>query len=354
MSITDAINCACDDTTGYRTLLQLRQDLLRLAGYGAQVANPPPGVADEFTAFLQLAQTLTITRLSAAIRLKRWFSWSLTAGEALYDLPDNDEATALITPTGLASSTATTGGSLVAATYSYRVAARNRNGTTLACAADTQIVPAGTATNTVTLTWTAVPGALTYDVFGRAGGTELLLANIDAEDSPTWTDTGSLTPAGALPAANTTACAKVLDPYAILQVGYEIDGRWRRLTQGIPLGVRGSEVTGPPQFYEIRQCIELWPAPAATEGYLVVEANFQAGAFSADGDKPSVDDTAVFLLALANLLAARGRPEAGNYVQQYERRVRDLVAGSHGTRRYVPGHRESMFEADPVPATPFP
>lgn len=60
-----------------------------------------------------------------------------------------------------------------------------------------------TTTNTVTVNWGAVTGATGYKVYGRVGGSELLIATVGAVT--TYTDTGAVTPAGALPTANTTA-----------------------------------------------------------------------------------------------------------------------------------------------------
>lgn len=112
-------------------------------------------------------------------------------------------AAALATPVNAAFSTATTGGTLAAATYSYRVSATNALGETLASTATT-ITTTG-ATSTVTVNWGAVTGATGYKVYGRTGAGELLIASVGAVT--TYTDTGAVTPAGALPAANTTATA---------------------------------------------------------------------------------------------------------------------------------------------------
>lgn len=111
-------------------------------------------------------------------------------------------ATTLSTPTAAAFSTNTTGGSLVAGTYYYRVSAINAVGETLAFAEQSQVVPAGTSTNTVTVNWTAVSNATGYKVYGRDTGAELLIATVGAVT--TYIDDGSVTPAGALPASNTT------------------------------------------------------------------------------------------------------------------------------------------------------
>ena len=108
---------------------------------------------------------------------------------------------ALATPVNAAFATATTGGTLAAATYFYRVSALNANGETLA-STETSQVTSGT-TSTVTVNWGAVTGATGYKVYGRTTGAELLIATVGAVT--TYIDTGAVSPAGALPAANTTA-----------------------------------------------------------------------------------------------------------------------------------------------------
>lgn len=109
---------------------------------------------------------------------------------------------ALTSPVNAAFTTATTGGTLADGTYSYRVSALDgRGGETLASTATTQATSGG-GTSTVTVNWTKVTGATGYKVFGRIGGSEQLLATLG--DVATWTDTGSVSPSGALPTANTT------------------------------------------------------------------------------------------------------------------------------------------------------
>lgn len=108
--------------------------------------------------------------------------------------------TTVAVPVVSSTNTSTTGGTLAAATYYYRVSAINSGGETLACTEVSQITT-GT-TSTVTINWTSVPGATGYKVYGRATGAELLIATVGLVS--TYTDTGSVTPSGALPASNTT------------------------------------------------------------------------------------------------------------------------------------------------------
>lgn len=102
--------------------------------------------------------------------------------------------------------TNTSGGTLAAATYSYRVSAVINGIETQASTAKTQITTG--ATSTVTLDWTVAAGkspwsgASAFKVYGRTGGSELLMGTVNMP-TMTFTDTGSVTPSGALPAAST-------------------------------------------------------------------------------------------------------------------------------------------------------
>jgi hypothetical protein len=109
---------------------------------------------------------------------------------------DPTDTAVLPTPTSVSLSAATTGGTLAAGTYYYRVSAIDAYGETLA-SAEISVTTTGT-TSTVTVNWSAVAGATGYKIYGRATGAELFLAKVGAVTS--WTDAGSITPAGALPA----------------------------------------------------------------------------------------------------------------------------------------------------------
>jgi hypothetical protein len=113
--------------------------------------------------------------------------------------------TPLATPVASTFTTATTGGTLAQnTTYYYRVAATDATGTTLAFAEVSKITGNTTGTNTITVVWLKVTGATGYKVYGRTTGAELLMATITSGSTLTWVDTGSVTPSGALPGANTT------------------------------------------------------------------------------------------------------------------------------------------------------
>lgn len=122
------------------------------------------------------------------------------------DLAAFDATAGLTTPTNDTFITAGTGGTLVhSTTYYYRVSALNAYGETLA-STETSLATAsnGSAdTSTITVKWLAVAGATGYKVYGRSTGAELLIGTVGAV--LLFVDTGAVTPAGALPAANTTA-----------------------------------------------------------------------------------------------------------------------------------------------------
>jgi hypothetical protein len=96
---------------------------------------------------------------------------------------------------------ATTGGTLPAGTtYNYRIVARNASGTSLAGPEAVANATTTGTTSSIVVTWAAVTGAASYDVYGRTAGGELFIVNVTAT---TYTDTGAVTPAGALPSTAT-------------------------------------------------------------------------------------------------------------------------------------------------------
>lgn len=112
-----------------------------------------------------------------------------------------------------ASSNSGTGGTLVAATYSYRISAVVTGIETGPSVAKTETT--GGTTSTVTIDWTTIAasypykGATAFKVYGRNGGTELLMGTVSMPTT-TFTDTGAVTPSGALPAVTNTIRGKAI------------------------------------------------------------------------------------------------------------------------------------------------
>jgi hypothetical protein len=137
---------------------------------------------------------------------------------------------------------------------------------------------------------------------------------------------------------NDDTCNKVLNPYKLTWVGVEdLNLTWYNLVDGIPPEFYTSiNYTGIPERYEIRQCIEVFPAPA--EAYkLRIKGQFGLTAFTDDDDKTTIDSEAVFLWALGKAKAHYGQPDAASVLQDAVDYVKSLISGTHGTKRYVPG-----------------
>jgi len=107
-------------------------------------------------------------------------------------------------PTGIAVSTATTGGRIAASTTNtYQVSALYPWGESAPSAPVSVTTGSSTATNENTISWTLPTGAIASKVYGRTSGSELFIAQVAAGTS-TYTDTGSVTPSGALPTGTFT------------------------------------------------------------------------------------------------------------------------------------------------------
>lgn len=143
-------------------------------------------------------------------------------------------------------------------------------------------------------------------------------------------------------------CTLLLDPYRISWCGFEdLNRAWYELIEGIPpvFYTRANINFGWPTRYEVRQCIEVFPAPQA-EYKLWVRGQFGLQSFVNDTDITTFDSELVFLLALANAKASRGQSDAGNVMNQATSYLGALVAGSHKSARYIPKSKTQN------PATP--
>lgn len=352
------INCSCDDTTGYRTLAQLRtgifdrlgfvdpmanvatrslsdlrDDLLIRLGNAAMVgATLPPGMATLLDSLINEAQQTLFRRLeldngAATLPARMVADGDLTT---LDYVPVLNLATAL----GKAHYGKSDAKAYFEITEKYLSDTLNRrppNATALVTGfitdAQRQIVRRYPAVRMDRwFSWSLTAGERFYDL-----------------------------PANDEQAVGADQCTKVIDPLTIKWVGATHGTTRYPLRQGIPPQLLDYATTsGWPSYYEIKQCIEIWPAPAATEGTLRIRAGFVATPFAADSDLPSIDDELVFLLALANAKAHFKQPDAGNIIQQFEIHLQGVVAGSHGAARYIPGRRDGdMVYVEPVPSVPF-
>ena len=132
-----------------------------------------------------------------------------------------------------------------------------------------------------------------------------------------------------------------LDPLSIDWVGFEdLNQAWYPLIEGIDpiLYTRAQISTGWPTHYEIRQCIEIFPAPRAAYT-LWIKGRFGLTSFVNDTDITTIDSEAIQLLATGMVKSHYGQPDAGALLTQAMNYTKYLVAGMHGTARYVPRTR---------------
>lgn len=346
------------DSPGYRTRAQLRSAIVTLLGWAAVAANPPPGVAEFVNEQLRLAHWLLWQRFPA-IRLKRWFSWSLVASERFYALDANDEQ-GLGTPPAPQVNANATGGTLADGTYSYRVARVDADGNTTLPSPAATASPSGFNTGACEVYLLApAPGQIAWAIYGRSGGSEEWLAEVAVADvdplAPYWLDDGTATPDGAVEATDgTIQSTALLNPYGLHEAWVETDTSRERLRQGLPRGELARDTSGRPSHFALHSALEVWPAPAATEGVLRVWGQAAATAFTSDADTPGVPDDLVQLLALAACKRHYRHADANDYIQMQEVAISNLVAGSHGAQRYLPGTScEGPGWVEPIPSVPF-
>lgn len=126
--------------------------------------------------------------------------------------------------------------------------------------------------------------------------------------------------------------------------------RWQELHAGIDPGLYNGGIRNSwPQRYEFRQCIEIFPAPDARGGYLRIKAKADLEPFTEDEHFTTIDSDLVFMLAMANAKAHYNKPDAQVYGGMVQSRIGDLIAGSHHTRRYIPGGGPLPNANPPVP-----
>jgi hypothetical protein len=112
---------------------------------------------------------------------------------------------------------------------------------------------------------------------------------------------------------------------------------WYPFIEGIPPQLY-TMITKPwrPARYEIRQCIEIYPAPDQTY-WMWFKAHFGLMTFASLTDSTTIDSELVFLWALANGKGHYGQPDANNIANQANAYRKEIIAASHTTGHYIPG-----------------
>lgn len=141
-----------------------------------------------------------------------------------------------------------------------------------------------------------------------------------------------------------------IDPLRVTWAGISdvagANDTWLPLIQGIPpTFYTSANRPGIPTHYELRECIEVFPAPDR-EYKLRLKGHFGLLPFTEATDLCTLDSHLVFTWALGMGKAHYGQADAADVKQEAADYLKQLVKGAHGTARYVPG-------ATPIPsATP--
>lgn len=134
----------------------------------------------------------------------------------------------------------------------------------------------------------------------------------------------------------------------------DLNNRWYPLTRGIdPELYTVVNNIGWPSRFEVRSCIEVFPAPQAAYKLRVL-GQFGLSAFAADGDYTTIDAHPVRLWAIGLAKAHKGARDAGDpvrmtgYFGMARRAMLDRIGNMHAGRRYVPGTDNRATRAQPV------
>ena len=292
-----------------KTMLQLRRRLIRRLGYSAQVDDPPPGMTELLTDFLEDAQRQLYKRKGIPERIMRWWFIPVRQGERHYDVPS------ISTNFRTDFTTANDG----AADYIER------------------------ATGSFLVDEFA-PGQIVTIAGGVNDGTKVTIAAVD-DSRMTFLETEILTAeAAGTSVAVSTVNYITLYNKKIEHVMIQQGQHWWELTEGIsPL--RYNEVgQSRPQNYEWTGTLEIWPAP--NRDYTIwIYGRFGLLPFEADEDVTTIDPDLVFLMALANAKAHYGQMDAGSIYQQLEVHLANIVAENHGNERYIPSPKRPYRDA---------
>jgi hypothetical protein len=157
---------------------------------------------------------------------------------------------------------------------------------------------------------------------------------------------------------NAQCCDVKVDRYRIEGAWIQDPGNtWWPLVRGIsPTFYTLDQNLGWPNYYEVRQCIEVFPAPQAGGYKLWIKGNFELAPFTADDDTTTIDAEPVFLWAMGLAKSHKGDRDAGlptpgaetGYYGMAIRYVKDLIASAHGNTRYIPGTAAIPVATPPV------
>jgi hypothetical protein len=148
---------------------------------------------------------------------------STTAGS-----PPGSNTAAIPAPVQSTPSTTTTGGTLGAATYYYKITALTANGETVGSNEQSQVTTG--STSTVTVNWATVAGATSYKIYrGTSAGGENLYYTAGS-GAISFIDTGATGTSGTVPGANTATLPVPVQKPMFGPTGSSVDGATNPMT----------------------------------------------------------------------------------------------------------------------------
>jgi hypothetical protein len=299
-----------------KTLKQLRDRIIIRLGWGAQLASPPPGVAETVNDFLQDAHEQLYQRYPK-IRQSRWWQIAITQGNRFYDVPYSGayyEATDIAFNSASPDTIVNTSGDFVAAGFT----------------AGMRISVSGSGSN---------------------DGYHTLGATVSTNSMDLTTSTTVTTEAAGDMIQLTEDSFEALDLREVSYVGLLDNTIWNDMTAGIDPQLFNIDQQQRPTNYEFREYVEVYPEP--DQAYtMYLKGRVALKPFSADSHTTSTDPHPVFLQALGQAKAHYGQPDSRVYFQQLEEHIGNLNAGAF-QKRYVPS-QEPDVPSLPKPKVTFP
>jgi hypothetical protein len=147
-------------------------------------------------------------------------------------------------------------------------------------------------------------------------------------------------------------CTKYLNFRRVTAAFLQDDDAWFPLVAGINPLLFNQTMNSLPQYYELREALELWPAPDKATYIIWLKGHIGLMPLEADDDRTTIDSRVVFLAALANAKAHYGQPDAGRYDREVEILIGRMAAGTHYTKRYIPGEKPKVGLPLPIREVP--
>lgn len=381
------LNCSCESSSNYATLLTLRTRMMVALGFAGQKSNPPPGMADLIDEWLRSAQK-GLYQKNPSLRTERYFRWTMLQSEGFYGIRDDDPlqdtdetvatgGTIVFTAAQLASGTTPAGisrfdfnsqgvgGVLTSGDFAgyndYQIYWVNAAGGQLHVALRIPTTSVRASPQTAFFTNINIAGVTSGTITAASATFTTTIQGSDTVYEWVW-PSGSLAgpitknlayTATLTPLSTTTYTTKHLNEYKISAVWLEdLNGAFTPLYKGIPASFYTTVgQLGFPSRYDIRSCIEVYPRPSANGLKLWIKGQMDLDPFTADADKTTIDDELVFLWGLAKGKRHYNKPDAASVQSEANNYLLDTIAGKHGTRRYIPRYEPPPPQLQPVMTT---